>query len=102
MPASTPALPAGVLNFVTGSGSVVGDALAGDPVVQGLTFTGSHDTGTRIYARATQHFARVQLEMGGKNPTIVLDDADLGRWPSSWPSWAASRSPARAAPPPAA
>ena len=71
-------VPAGVLNFVTGSGSVVGGALAGDPLVQGLTFTGSHDTGSRIYARATQHFARVQLEMGGKNPTIVLDDADLG------------------------
>ena len=71
-------LPAGVLNLVTGSGSVVGGALAGDPVVRGLTFTGSHDTGSRIYARATEHFARVQLEMGGKNPTIVLDDADLG------------------------
>ncbi len=70
-------LPAGVLNLVTGSGAVVGGALSGDPVVQGLTFTGSHDTGARIYGRATQHFARVQLEMGGKNPTIVLDDADL-------------------------
>ena len=70
-------LPAGVLNLVTGSGAVVGGALAGDPVVRGLTFTGSHDTGARIYARATAHFARVQLEMGGKNPTIVLDDADL-------------------------
>ena len=94
-------LPAGVLNFVTGSGAVVGAALAGDPVVQGLTFTGSHDTGSHIYARATPHFARVQLEMGGKNPTIVLDDADVG-WPSSWPSWAGSPSPARAARPPAA
>ena len=71
-------LPAGVLNLVAGSGSVVGGALAGDPVVSGLTFTGSHDTGVRIYARATGHFARVQLEMGGKNPMIVLDDADLG------------------------
>jgi aldehyde dehydrogenase (NAD+) len=70
-------LPAGVLNLVTGSGSVVGGALAGDPIVSGLTFTGSHDTGSRIYARATEHFARVQLEMGGKNPTVVLDDADL-------------------------
>ena len=71
-------LPAGVLSLVTGSGSVVGGALAGDPVVRGLTFTGSHDTGSSIYARATEHYARVQLEMGGKNPTIVLDDADLG------------------------
>jgi aldehyde dehydrogenase (NAD+) len=70
-------LPAGVLNFVTGSGSTVGGALAGDPVVRGFTFTGSHATGAGIYARATGHFARVQLEMGGKNPTVVLDDADL-------------------------
>ena len=70
-------LPAGVLNFVTGSGAEVGGALAGDPVVRGLTFTGSYDVGTRIYARATENFARVQLEMGGKNPTVVLDDADL-------------------------
>ena len=70
-------LPAGVLNFVTGSGAVVGDALARDPIVRGLTFTGSHATGAGIYARAAEHFARVQLEMGGKNPTIVLDDADL-------------------------
>ena len=70
-------LPAGVLNFVTGSGATVGGAFAGDPVVRGLTFTGSHAAGAQIYARATQHFARVQLEMGGKNPLIVLDDADL-------------------------
>jgi aldehyde dehydrogenase (NAD+) len=70
-------VPAGVVNLVTGSGSVSGRALAGDPSVRGLTFTGSHETGSRIYARATEHFARVQLEMGGKNPTIVLDDADL-------------------------
>jgi aldehyde dehydrogenase (NAD+) len=70
-------LPAGVLNFVTGPGAVVGSALAADPLVQGLTFTGSHETGAGIYARAAEHFARVQLEMGGKNPTIVLDDADL-------------------------
>ena len=70
-------LPAGVLNFVTGSGATVGGALSGDPVVRGLTFTGSHATGAGIYARAAEHFTRVQLEMGGKNPTIVLNDADL-------------------------
>ncbi|MCX6363707.1 MAG: aldehyde dehydrogenase family protein [Actinobacteria bacterium] len=70
-------LPAGVLNLVTGSGGTVGGALAGDPVVRGLTFTGSHAIGAGIYARAAEHFTRVQLEMGGKNPTIVLDDADL-------------------------
>ena len=70
-------LPAGVLNLVAGSGATVGAALAGDPVVRGLTFTGSHATGTGLYARAAQNFARVQLEMGGKNPTVVLADADL-------------------------
>ncbi len=46
--------------------------------MSGLTFTGSRATGSRIYACATKHFARVQLDMGGKNPTVVLDDADLG------------------------
>jgi aldehyde dehydrogenase (NAD+) len=70
-------LPAGVLNLVAGSGATVGAALAGDPVVRGLTFTGSHATGAGMYARATADFTRVQLEMGGKNPTIVLRDADL-------------------------
>ena len=70
-------LPAGVLNMVTGAGSVVGAALAGDPLVRGLTFTGSRDTGPGIYERATRQFTRVQLEMGGKNPTVVLDDADV-------------------------
>ena len=70
-------LPDGVLNLVAGAGSTVGAALAGDPVVRGLTFTGSHATGAGLYARATRGFARVQLEMGGKNPTVVLADADL-------------------------
>ena len=70
-------LPAGVLNLVAGSGATAGAALAGDAVVRGLTFTGSHAIGTGLYARAAQNFARVQLEMGGKNPTVVLADADL-------------------------
>jgi acyl-CoA reductase-like NAD-dependent aldehyde dehydrogenase len=70
-------LPAGAINLVAGPGSTVGQALAASPLVRGLTFTGSHATGAGIYATATSHFARVQLEMGGKNPTIVLDDADV-------------------------
>ncbi len=70
-------LPAGVLNLIAGSGSTVGAAVAGDAVVRGLTFTGSHATGAGLYARAAENFARVQLEMGGKNPTVVLGDADL-------------------------
>ena len=70
-------LPAGVLNFVTGSGAMAGAALTASPRLDGLTFTGSLVTGAAIYAGAAAHFTRVQLEMGGKNPTIVLDDADL-------------------------
>jgi acyl-CoA reductase-like NAD-dependent aldehyde dehydrogenase len=70
-------LPSGVFNFVTGSGAAVGETFAVSPFVGGLTFTGSHGTGAGIYGKATEHFTRVQLEMGGKNPTIVLDDADL-------------------------
>ncbi len=70
-------LPAGVLNLVAGSGSTVGAALTGDPVVRALTFTGSHAIGAGLYARASANFTRVQLEMGGKNPTVVLGDADL-------------------------
>ncbi len=71
-------LPAGVLNFVTGPGGAVGDELATNPLVRGLTFTGSYATGVALAAKTAGSFTRVQLEMGGKNPTIVLDDADLG------------------------
>ena len=56
---------------------MVGDELTTNPLVRGVTFTGSYATGSALYARATADFKRVQLEMGGKNPTIVLDDADL-------------------------
>ena len=70
-------LPWGVLNFVTGSGAVAGDELVGNPGVNGISFTGSHTVGSAIYSRAVKHMTRVQLEMGGKNPLIVLDDADL-------------------------
>jgi len=70
-------LPAGVLNFVTGPGAVIGDELTGNAVVRGISFTGSYSTGVHIYERAIKNLTRVQLEMGGKNPTVVLDDADL-------------------------
>lgn len=70
-------LPAGVINFVTGSGSVAGDAIATSPHVQGITFTGSYAVGTEIYGKAAANMTRIQLEMGGKNPLIVLEDADL-------------------------
>lgn len=71
-------VPAGVFNLVMGRGSVVGEAILGSPDVDAISFTGSVDTGRTIAARAVERLARVQMEMGGKNPLLVLDDADLG------------------------
>ena len=70
-------LPPGVLNFVTGSGRNVGDELVSSPHVQGISFTGSYSVGVGIYEKAIKNLTRVQLEMGGKNPMIVLNDADV-------------------------
>ena len=70
-------LPKGVVNFVTGSGRTVGDTLVGSPKVHGVSFTGSVSVGTGIYEKAIKNLTRVQLEMGGKNPTIVLKDANI-------------------------
>jgi aldehyde dehydrogenase (NAD+) len=70
-------LPAGVLNMVLGSGSVVGDALLDHPDVRAISFTGSNDVGGAVYARGARRLARVQCEMGGKNPVVVMADADL-------------------------
>ncbi|PTM58017.1 alpha-ketoglutaric semialdehyde dehydrogenase GucD [Desmospora activa] len=70
-------LPAGVFNMVTGSGSVVGQGIVEHPDVNGITFTGSNEVGKRIGQTALARGAKYQLEMGGKNPVIVLDDADL-------------------------
>lgn len=70
-------LPAGVLNLVVGKGSVVGAALTGNPKVGGISFTGSQAVGHQVAAKAVAAGQRIQLEMGGKNPLVVLDDADL-------------------------
>jgi aldehyde dehydrogenase (NAD+) len=70
-------LPPGVLNFVTGGGGAVGDAILQHPALRALSFTGSTDVGRMLYDKASPRRLRVQLEMGGKNPTIVLADADL-------------------------
>ena len=70
-------LPKGVLNIVFGPGSVVGDALVTHKDVRAISFTGSNEVGTRLYALGAQHMKKVQCEMGGKNAVIVLDDADL-------------------------
>ncbi|MBT2600476.1 MULTISPECIES: alpha-ketoglutaric semialdehyde dehydrogenase GucD [unclassified Oceanobacillus] len=70
-------LPNGVINMVTGSGSIVGNRIAEHPDVNGVTFTGSDQTGKHIGQTALARGAIYQLEMGGKNPVIVADDADL-------------------------
>jgi aldehyde dehydrogenase (NAD+) len=70
-------LPRGVLNLVLGSGGAVGNAIIDHPAVHAVSFTGSNDVGTGIYARGAARMIRVQAEMGGKNPVVVLADADL-------------------------
>lgn len=70
-------LPAGVLNLIVGSGSVAGQALLDSPDLAGLTFTGSTATGRQVALSCVEHHRKFQLEMGGKNPMVVLDDADL-------------------------
>jgi acyl-CoA reductase-like NAD-dependent aldehyde dehydrogenase len=69
--------PAGVFNLVMGSGARVGAALVSDPLIAGISFTGSVPTGRGIARAAAETMKKVQLEMGGKNPMVVLDDADL-------------------------
>jgi 1-pyrroline-5-carboxylate dehydrogenase len=72
-------LPAGVYNYVTGSGSTLGQALIENPDIDGITFTGSFDVGMKIYhdAGARGYVRPTILEMGGKNPTIVSKNADV-------------------------
>jgi acyl-CoA reductase-like NAD-dependent aldehyde dehydrogenase len=74
---SRTALPKGVFNLVMGPGSKVGNTLVNSPHVDAVSFTGSVATGRRIIAACAARQAKVQCEMGGKNPMIVLDDADL-------------------------
>jgi len=70
-------LPKGVVNLVMGRGSVVGQAILESPKVNAVSFTGSVGTGKKVAEASIQVMRKFQLEMGGKNPTIVLDDADL-------------------------
>jgi aldehyde dehydrogenase (NAD+) len=71
-------VPPGVFNLVMGRGSVVGEALVKHPDVAAISFTGSVATGRGIAAECVAGMKKFQLEMGGKNPLVVLDDADLG------------------------
>ncbi|MFD1251331.1 Aldehyde dehydrogenase, thermostable [Devosia equisanguinis] len=70
-------LPKGVVNLVMGKGSVVGQTMLDSPDVAAISFTGSVGTGKRVAEASIKVGRKFQLEMGGKNPTIVLDDADL-------------------------
>ena len=70
-------IPKGVFNLVMGRGSVIGDALTQHPQVDAISFTGSQGVGRAIAQTAVANGKKVQLEMGGKNPQVILDDADL-------------------------
>ncbi|WP_026639870.1 aldehyde dehydrogenase family protein [Bordetella petrii] len=70
-------LPPGVFNLVMGRGGIVGQTILDDKRVDAISFTGSVATGRRVAQAAMMRMAKVQLEMGGKNPMVVLDDADL-------------------------
>ena len=72
-------LPDGVMNVITGSGTVAGRALVSHPDIDGITFTGSTETGRQIMETAAKNITPVLLELGGKNPNIVFPDADFQR-----------------------
>ena len=72
-------LPPGILNLITGPGSVVGNALVESPLVNAISFTGSTEVGTDLYASSARMLKKVQAEMGGKNAVILLADADLDK-----------------------
>lgn len=70
-------VPAGVFNLVMGRGSVVGEAIVAHPQIDAISFTGSVPIGRALAVKAAQGLKKVQLEMGGKNPMVVMEDADL-------------------------
>jgi betaine-aldehyde dehydrogenase len=72
-------LPGGVLNIINGSGAEVGAHLCAHPLVDKISFTGSNRVGEAVMAQAAKQIKRVSLELGGKSPMIVFDDADLSQ-----------------------
>jgi aldehyde dehydrogenase (NAD+) len=70
-------VPPGVLNLILGSGSDAGDEIIGHPAVKAVSFTGSNGVGIRLYEQVSRRGAKVQCEMGGKNPVVILEDADM-------------------------
>lgn len=74
---SRTALPAGVFNLVMGEGKTVGEAMVHHPLIDAMSFTGSQRVGQMVAQACVAQNKKIQLEMGGKNPQVVLDDADL-------------------------
>jgi methylmalonic acid semialdehyde dehydrogenase len=70
-------IPKGVLNLVLGSGSEAGDEIINHPAVKAVSFTGSNQIGIRMYEQVSSRGAKVQCEMGGKNPVVIMEDADM-------------------------
>jgi len=70
-------LPKGVLNLILGSGAEIGDEIVNHKAVKAISFTGSTATGIKLYEQAARRGAKIQCEMGGKNPVVVMEDADL-------------------------
>lgn len=70
-------IPAGVLNLIIGSGSDAGDEIINHPAVKAVSFTGSNGVGIRLYEEVSRRGAKAQCEMGGKNPVVILEDADM-------------------------
>jgi aldehyde dehydrogenase (NAD+) len=70
-------VPKGVLNLILGKGSEIGDEIANHPAVKAISFTGSTEIGIKLYEQAARRGAKVQCEMGGKNPVVVMEDADM-------------------------
>ncbi len=70
-------VPKGVFNLVNGDGEGVGNPLSEHPKVRMMSFTGSGPTGSKIMEKASRDFKKVSLELGGKSPLIILEDADV-------------------------
>src|SRR5882672_289213 len=70
-------IPPGVLNLIIGSGSDCGDEIINQPAVKAVSFTGSNGVGIRLYEEVSRRGAKAQCEMGGKNPVVILEDADM-------------------------
>jgi methylmalonic acid semialdehyde dehydrogenase len=70
-------VPPGVLNLILGSGSEIGGEIVNHPAVRAVSFTGSTEIGLKLYEQAARRGIKVQCEMGGKNPVVVMEDADL-------------------------